>query len=698
MREDLIIRIFKTILMNLLVCSTLVFGQPDRNLERDKAANTQSTKRIALVIGNGAYTGAPTLKNPPNDARDMAATLKGLGFEVTSGIDVKQRDFKRLIREFGQKLKAGGSGLFYYAGHGVQSKGRNYLIPIDAEVMSEADVEDTGVDLSLILNYMDDAANGLNIVILDACRNNPFAKSFRLATGGLAQVDAPTGTLIAYATAPGTVASDGADQNGLYTSELLKQMQVPGQSATDMFIRVRAEVMRKTAGRQVPWESSSLGAFYFSAPAAPKSEPDINETVVAKDPAAIEREGWSYIKDSKDPNDFRDFLKDFPSGANANNAKIKLEQATWDSVKESKNKALIHAYMEEFSDGVNRPLAKIKLRQLGEAVTDSAVAVNSRDLSVTGNFVGHIQDKANSQPIAGARVVFTNLESNVKVTAVADTGGNFTKDAIKPGSYKIEVSADGYVLRETRQKLYAADTYTVLPDPFELERVPPETGTSRKDFYGIDLVYIPPGQFTMGSNKFPDEKPIRKVTIKDGFWIGKFEVTQEQYQKVMGTNPSYFKDCPRCPVQNVSWMDATAFVKKLNAANNGFQYSLPSEAQWEYAARGDATAALDQTTWYKDNSGGKTHPVGEKKPNLFGLYDMSGNVWEWVQDIYNGNGYFGLPTDGSPNLKIGISTLRVARGGGFGSLGRDTSSDRRHMMRSAERDANFGFRVAARIK
>ncbi|MEP6787574.1 MAG: caspase family protein, partial [Acidobacteriota bacterium] len=579
----------------LLSLVALLNAQDPRNLEREKAV-VQSAKRTALVIGNGAYTAAPALKNPPNDARDMAATLKALGFDVTSGIDVRQRDFKRLIREFGQKLKGGGSGLFYYAGHGVQSKGRNYLIPIDAEVMSEADVEDTGVDLSLILNYMDDAANGLNIVILDACRNNPFARSFRSATGGLAQVDAPTGTLIAYATAPGTVASDGADRNGLYTSELLKQMQAPGQSATDMFMRVRAEVMKKTAGKQVPWESSSLvGAFYFSSKAAAsKSESELIETVVAKDPAAIEREGWSYIKDSKEPNDFRDFLKDFPSGANANNAKIKLEQATWDSVKESKNKALIHAYMEEFSDGVNRPLAKIKLRQLGEVVTDSTVAVNSRDLSVTGKFIGHIQDAANGQPIAGSKVLFTNLESNVKVTALADPGGNFTKDSIKPGSYKIEVSAEGYVLRETRQKLYAADTYTVLPDPFELERVPPETGTSRKDSYGIDLIYIPPGQFTMGSNKFPDEKPIRKVTIKDGFWIGKFEVTQEQYQRVTGTNPSYFKDCPRCPVQNVSWTDATAFIKKLNAADDGFQYSLPSEAQWEYVARagGDTTATL----------------------------------------------------------------------------------------------------------
>jgi len=126
---------------------------------------------LVLVIGNGAYTNAPPLKNPPNDAHDISAALKALGFDVTSGINVNQRDMKRLIREFGQKLKAGASGLFYYAGHGLQAKGRNYLIPVDYDIQSEAEVENAGVDVNLLVNYMDDAQNRLNIVILDACRS-----------------------------------------------------------------------------------------------------------------------------------------------------------------------------------------------------------------------------------------------------------------------------------------------------------------------------------------------------------------------------------------------------------------------------------------------------------------------------------------------------------------------------------------------
>lgn len=214
-------------------------AQDKRQLQRD-SARPASEKRTALVIGNGAYTNAPPLKNPPNDARDMAATLKTLGFDVISAIDINQRGMKRLIREFGQKLKGGGSGLFYYAGHGVQSKGRNYLIPIDADIQSEAEIEDSGVDLNLVLNSMDEAQNGLNLVILDACRDNPFARRFRSA--GLAQIDAPTGTLIAYATAPNSVASDGVGKNGLYTQELLKNIQTTGLRIEEVFKQVRVAV------------------------------------------------------------------------------------------------------------------------------------------------------------------------------------------------------------------------------------------------------------------------------------------------------------------------------------------------------------------------------------------------------------------------------------------------------------------------
>ncbi|MDQ1639673.1 MAG: hypothetical protein QOF62_3012 [Pyrinomonadaceae bacterium] len=285
-------------------------------------------RRIALVIGNGAYTNAPPLKNPPNDARDMAATLKQLGFTVASAIDADQRTMKRLIRDFGQQLKGGSQGLFYYAGHGVQMRGRNYLIPANAEIASETDVEDQGVDLNLVLGLMDEAQNGLNIVILDACRNNPFSRSFRSAGSGLAQVDAPTGTLIAYATAPGRVASDGNDRNGLYTSALLKNMRVPGLNLSEMFMRVRAEVMMQTGKRQVPWEMSSLvGTFYFTQPenvAGGNDSASTGFTTISQ--AAKEQALWEAVKDSNEPGDIRDYMKKYPNGAYVDSAIVKLRR------------------------------------------------------------------------------------------------------------------------------------------------------------------------------------------------------------------------------------------------------------------------------------------------------------------------------------------------------------------------------------
>jgi hypothetical protein len=308
----------------------------ERILSHDAQTKPSIRRRVALVIGNGAYVNAPHLKNAPHDATDMASTLTELGFKVVSGTNLNQRAMKNLIREFGQNLKAGGAGLFYFAGHGVQSKGRNYLIPVDADIQSEAELEDASVDVNLVLNYMDVAQNDLNIVILDACRNNPFVSSFRSASNGLAYVDAPTGTLIAYATAPGRVASDGLGRNGLYTAELLKHLRISGLSAIEMFMRVRAEVMKQTSGKQVPWEASSLTrTFYFKATKENVELDSITNTTVSG-----ERALWDVIKDSTDRQDFRDFLSKYPTGVYADAAKIKLRRLEALRLEQKNGKAL----------------------------------------------------------------------------------------------------------------------------------------------------------------------------------------------------------------------------------------------------------------------------------------------------------------------------------------------------------------------
>jgi hypothetical protein len=300
-------------------------AQEDRSRQLTHTESSkQSDRRLALVIGNGAYTNAPRLKNPPNDATDMADALSKLGFSVEHGIDLSQRQMKAMIREFGQRLRGGGQGLFYFAGHGVQLKGRNYLIPVDAEIQSETDVEDQGVDANLVMGLMDEAGNGLNVVILDACRNNPFARSFRSATNGLAQIDAPTGTLIAYSTAPGRVARDGEGRNGAYTAELLKQMRVAGLGIEELLKRVRASLKEQTKGEQVPWESSSLvGDFYLNRSAGANQgagnstsnrQPGVTTNAPEVNPTAIELAYWETIKNSTDPEDFKAYLEKYPNG------------------------------------------------------------------------------------------------------------------------------------------------------------------------------------------------------------------------------------------------------------------------------------------------------------------------------------------------------------------------------------------------
>lgn len=238
----------------------------DRGLLSSKSSETSHTytgKRLALVIGNASYKDS-RLPNPLNDAKDIADALQRLGFDVTHRQDLAQNEMKKEIRAFGKKLMNGGVGLFYYAGHGAQLNGRNYLIPIGAVLEKENDLEYEAVDAGIVLDEMFAAGNELNIVVLDACRSNPFARSFRSDSRGLAVMKAPSGTIIAYSTAPGEAASDGTSRNGLYTQELLRNIQTAGLVLEDVFKRTRVTVRQISNKKQIPWESSSLeGNFYF---------------------------------------------------------------------------------------------------------------------------------------------------------------------------------------------------------------------------------------------------------------------------------------------------------------------------------------------------------------------------------------------------------------------------------------------------
>lgn len=281
------------------------------------AAPSDSAPRVALVIGNADYRTMP-LTNPLNDARAVAEALTRLGFKVIRVENATQKQMFEGVRQFGDALK-GGVGLFYYAGHGVQVKGRNYLLPVDAAIEREDEVAYKAFDVGLVLEKMEAAKNPLNIVILDACRNNPFARSSRSATTGLAQIDAPTGSIVAFATAPGAEAADGTGRNGLYTTYLLQYMATPGLTVEDVFKRTRVAVKQGSGGRQIPWESTSLeGDFYFTAPSG-------GAATVAS-PVAVEAELWSLVSRTDNPSAYRAYLEKYPNGQYAREARGRAMQ------------------------------------------------------------------------------------------------------------------------------------------------------------------------------------------------------------------------------------------------------------------------------------------------------------------------------------------------------------------------------------
>ncbi len=275
------------------------------------------------------------------------------------------------------------------------------------------------------------------------------------------------------------------------------------------------------------------------------------------------------------------------------------------------------------------------------------------------------------------------------------------------------------------------------PDPI-IEIVSPSLPQTLTNSIGMEFVKIPVGAFMMGSTVaeqqealqfvrqfrstatldwFKFESPQRQVTIGSEFYLGKYEVTQAEYRKVMGRNPSHFKTCPRCPVEQVSWNDAKEFIKRLNAQNDGYEYRLPSEAEWEYAARGGKVEQIfgigngnSISSWQANFDGNypfggaekgnylkQTTEVGSYPANAFGLYDMHGNVWEWCEDIYKDN-YFGLNSDGSANVSLGDSNLRILRGGSWYDNGIDLRSAFRSRNSPASLNNFIGFRVATRVR
>lgn len=294
--------------------------------------------RIALVIANADYDGSlAPLENPVNDGKLIAKKLKSVGFKVTLLTDAGQKEMKRAIKNFGEALGAAGpsaTGLFYFAGHGLQVDGVNYLVPVSAAIDKEADVDLEAVAAESVLSQMEFAGAATNVVILDACRNNPLSRGFRSATRGLARMDAPNGSFVAYSTAPGDVAADGSGKNSPFALALATEMVKPGQAIEETFRNVRAQVMTATGQQQVPWDSSSMvSPFYFSgdkasAQVAPATAaPATVAAPVAAKPAVTDEPAVTTEVAAVDAD--RDFQSPLPDGTIVLSPAVKVELDTY---------------------------------------------------------------------------------------------------------------------------------------------------------------------------------------------------------------------------------------------------------------------------------------------------------------------------------------------------------------------------------
>ncbi len=566
----------------------------------ETSAASQESRRVALVIGNNSYTGLSPLHNAVNDACSMREALQRVGFIIRTAENTSHREMDRAVRSFIASLNPGDVALLFYAGHAFQSEeGENYLMPTDFDAGSEVDAVYDSISAQRLQALMEQSGAGLRIIILDACRNNPFSLS-RAGSRGLAAMNAGRGTFIAYAAGPGQTASDiSRGNNGLFTAHLVDALEIPGLTIDQVFRQVGGEVFRASNGSQEPWISSSIYTdFYFIQP----TEETVDEPELDEKPTLPE---------------------------------VSAETAV----------ELYQSGMEAFDRGDYRRARVLFL------------AARNRDSALVSIIDPKLAEcDARLREIAEERARQAALESERQ----------------RVPAYRL--AARDHAANERwieAQELWAKVLASYPDDPeatAEISELERRTGLLINSV-GMRFKLIPAGSFRMGSNSSEansDESPVHRVTITRPFYIGVYEVTQEQYESVMGTNPSRFRGSNR-PVEQVSWNDAVEFCRRLSEIE-GVTYRLPTEAEWEYACRAGTTTeyywgsdSAGRYAWNSENSGRQTHDVGQKRPNAWGLYDMAGNVWEWCSDWYGSYGRSAQVDPRGPSSGDG----RVLRGGSW---------------------------------
>lgn len=639
------------------------------------AAPAHAEKRVALVIGNAAYQNTPALTNPVNDGEDLATALRKIGFTVVLERNLNKRGMEAAIARFARLAQSADAAMFFYAGHGMQWGGINYLVPTDAKLEDE-------FNLNFELTRLDDVlfglqrASGIKILIVDACRNNPLVDKLNrvsttrdlVATRGLAKIEPSRGMVIAYSTQINQVAVDGTERNSPFTSSLVKEIEEPGVEIGTLFRRVAAEVNRKTEGRQLPELSLSLvGEFYLN-----NRDTDM--------------QAWSKIRDSENPFDIKTFMANYPKSMLFTDARRRLAAI------ERQNQA---AYKK-----TEEPKAAPPAPALPAPSPDEILWGVIKDSKSTLLFEEFLQKFPTSSKAAEARARLDELK---KLAVIVPPVQPPRLAPATPAQPVVGVFPDMGVSALTSAKersLRAKDTFK------ECERCP-------------EMVVVPAGEFTMGSpsteaGRESGEGPEHRVTIARPFAIGRFAVTFDEWDAcVSGGGCDGYKPWDngwgraRHPVINVSWNDAKNYIAWLSRITDK-PYRLASEAEREYVTRAGTNAPFwwgksissrqanyNGTNVYEKGAKSeyrqKTMPVNSFQPNPWGLYQVHGNVWEWLEDCLNDT-YKDAPSNGSAWI-AGDCRRRVLRGGSWVSSPAQLRSASRYGVSPDGRVSNVGFRV-----
>ena len=325
-------------------------------------------RRVALVIGNSNYQSAAPLANPDHDAQSMAQFLNSAGFEVVEATDLTQDDMIKVVQDFSARVSAHGPNtvaMIYYAGHGVQLAGENYLVPVDAKISSPADLVNNSVRLVDVMATLEAVPSRMRIVVLDACRNNPFP-TINDAGRGLAIVDAPNGSIVGYSTAPGTEALDGAGGHSPYTSAFLQLAREPNLPIEQLFKRIRLEVNHSTDGQQTPWESSSLTSefYFFGDTAAAATRPPAHGPIIqtaSNLPGRSVRQAYDYVLAEGSPEYYQEFIQLFPHDPLCDRIRWLLgnllEATAWHRAVLANSPPVYKAFYDSYANGPYAPAA-----------------------------------------------------------------------------------------------------------------------------------------------------------------------------------------------------------------------------------------------------------------------------------------------------------------------------------------------------